>query len=359
LAAFLVTVASIMILRPVARRIGLLDRPGGRKAHDLPIPVTGGISMSVGCLAALFLFSTGPEANWGFSAGIVAFGALGVADDLLDLRPWTKLGAQAAAALVMTLPGHTLIGPADVMGLGDLRSLPIDALFTVVFVVGLANAFNMLDGVDGLAGGAAASALVWLASTAALAGGGATLSNALLLLGAVVGFLAFNARHPWRQRAAVFMGDAGSLMLGATIAYLMLELATGPRQPTFPALLWLIALPLCDTAILVLRRWAAGQSPFRADRRHVHHILLQAGLSPPAVTAVLVGACVVYGGIGVTGWLAGLSGELMLAALAVPFAAHSCLVLRRWGLVEHVRASARAPSRVPAELLARSGTGIP
>lgn len=378
LAAFAIVVAMIPAIDPVARRWGLLDQPGGRKDHGHAVPVTGGIAMFTGLSVPMLLLGPPGEVGWGLVTGLSGLVGLGAADDLLDLGPWVKLAGQFAAALaIITLNGH-LVGPGELLGLGHLHAPGLDALglgrpgfsmpgfdvpglempaldliVSALFVVGLANAFNMLDGLDGLAGGAAAAVLACLAVIAATAGSPGTLVQILLLLAAVLGFLLFNARHPWRASASVFMGDAGSLMLGAAIACFMLDLAACPAAaPPVPALLWLVAVPGFDMAILIVRRRLAGQSPFCGDRRHVHHALLRAGLSPSAAAAALVAACGVLGAAGIALWVARAPGVAVLALLVVPFAAQLHLVLHGWRRVQHLGTAPALPRGAAEEPMA-------
>ena len=337
LIAFWIAVAMILALDPVAERLGLLDRPSGRKIHDRAVPVTGGLAMTAGFMVPALLLDTSVGVEWSLIIGLSGLVVLGAIDDVLDINAWSKLAGQFAAALAMVLSTKHLTAPGELLGLGYLGTAPFNVAAGAFFIVGLANAFNMIDGLDGLAGGAAAAALTWLATIAALTGMSGVLMQSLLLLAAVLGFLAFNARHPWRASAAVFMGDAGSLLLGAAIASFTLELAASPvATPPGPALLWLVALPGFDMALLIVRRLAAGQSPFRADGQHVHHILLQAGLSPSSATLTLVVASGLLGGVGVAGWHAGLPDTALLALLLVPFTAHVYFVLHGWRIVRHL-----------------------
>src|SRR6202011_6049728 len=204
---------------------------------------------------------------------------IGLIDDMLALGPWTKLAGQIAAAVMMTLPGNHLIGTSTLLGAAVADLPQMEVALTILFVVGVINAFNMIDGLDGVAGGAAATALLSLAIVAWFTGMTGPLVHLLLLLSAVLGFLVFNLRHPWRGRASVFMGDAGSMMLGGAIAFYAIDLAVGPgRAAPLPALLWFFALPVFDTLILIVRRLAVGSNPLRGDRRHLHHSLLNAGV---------------------------------------------------------------------------------
>ncbi len=366
LAAFVVTLGLILVFAPLARQLGFVDRPNACKIRVSAVPVTGGVSMFFGILlpAALFGISAGP--NGALLAGLACFLTIGVVDDLLNLHPCVKLAGQIAAALVMVMLGQSLIGPGQLLGLPAVDRPIIDGLTTVVFIVGLANAFNMLDGIDGLVGGAALVILACLAALALVLGMAGAVSRVTLLLAAVAGFLVLNARHPWRLTAAVYLGDAGSLMLGAAIASFTLELAAGgsdPMQsdglPVTPALLWLVALPVFDTLILIARRLAGGRNPLRGDHCHIHHVLLQAGFSVAAASAILVAVCGVYGATGLLLWRMAVPNKIVLATLVVPFMAHLCFVLGGWRLVGHLRTAQGRPSAVSANPLIHPGAGLP
>jgi UDP-GlcNAc:undecaprenyl-phosphate GlcNAc-1-phosphate transferase len=165
----------------------------------------------------------------------------------------------------------------------------------------------MIDGLDGLAGGIALVVTVWLlvmCLSAPVPDWGDI--GALLTLAMVIfGFLAFNLRHPWRARASVFMGDAGSTMLGFVLSWFLIHLSQGDRSVMAPVTaVWILALPLMDTVSVMVRRICAGRSPFAADRQHLHHLLLGFGLREGQVVALLLVTALLVGGFGVAAdWL--------------------------------------------------------
>jgi UDP-GlcNAc:undecaprenyl-phosphate GlcNAc-1-phosphate transferase len=191
----------------------------------------------------------------------------------------------------------------DLFGLGEVELGGWAVPFTLFGAVGVINAFNMLDGLDGLAGGVALVAVGWLivlCLTAPTLLQQGDISALLALVAAVAGFLAFNLRHPWQARARVFMGDAGSTMLGFVLSWFMVHLSQGDRAAMAPmTAVWILALPLMDTIAVMFRRIRAGRSPFAADRQHLHHLLLGYGLSEGQVTIWLLGGAFVTGGLGV------------------------------------------------------------
>jgi UDP-GlcNAc:undecaprenyl-phosphate GlcNAc-1-phosphate transferase len=352
--AFLLSVLTILVSGGRAVRMGLMDVPKGRKIHDGAVPLTGGIAMFAGFLVPSVILSFSFDIHWGLVFGLMMLVALGVADDLWDLDPRTKLCGQVAAALTMALVDGMLIAPGSLFGGAAGGSPWITVPFTVFFMVGIINAFNMIDGLDGLAGGVATTALFWIVTAALLGGADGPVMEPLLVLCATLGFLVFNIRHPWRKRAAVFMGDAGSMMLGGAVAFFAIGLAkggAGGAHPPLPAILWFFALPVFDTVSLIGRRLAAGASPLVGDRRHMHHLLLEAGLRLEQATGVLIVASGLLGAVGFAGWQLGLPPIVLTAGLLVPFALHLAFVCFGWKALQRRigrPAAASAPVQAPA-----------
>lgn len=284
--ALLTTVLHAPLIR-FAGRLGLVDHPVGRKDHAAPIPVVGGIAMWFGLAGGLLI--AGPIAA--ASLGLLGAGALlvllGALDDRLDLSWRFRILAQVmAAAVLASLGGVELqrLGFADPpwsLTLGWL-SLPI----TVFAVVGLINAVNMVDGVDGLAGTLVFSSLIMMA----LIGADRLPQLAIQLMvasAAVLVFLSFNLRLPGRARALTFMGNSGSALLGLLLAWAAIRLTHDEGSQITPALApWLVALPILDCLALIARRLSERRSPFAADRRHFHHLLIDRGCSVSLVVAI-------------------------------------------------------------------------
>jgi UDP-GlcNAc:undecaprenyl-phosphate GlcNAc-1-phosphate transferase len=216
---------------------------------------------------------------------------------------------------------------------------PLAAPLTIFAIVGLINAVNMMDGIDGLAGSLTLVSLFWLAVAAELLGRDAEFSISLLAAFCVVGFLGFNLRHPWRARAKVFLGDAGSMMLGALLGFIAVailqsggqgagaDMGMGGEGQSIQALspavvLWICAIPIIDTLSLIVRRTAHGRSPFSSDRQHLHHLMLDAGLNESQAVAVLSIGGAVLGGIGVLGWHLGVPEVVLLLGLVAPVGLH-------------------------------------
>lgn len=290
IASFSIVIVLIYMLDPIARKVGLLDKPdGGRKDHALPTPVTGGLAIAIGTiLPALLMTHLTPQLlGLGVAAAILI--VTGVIDDLYDIRWQIRVVAQVFAALAIAVIGGVkveAIGPVFGLGATELGWLSIP--FTVLATVGLINALNMCDGLDGLCGSLALCALAMLIAGSVYAGN-VDLSNGLTLIaGAVAGFLALNLRTPWRKRASVFLGNSGSAYLGLIIAWAAFRLTQNPEYPVTPVLApFLIAPPVIDCLVLIMKRLAARKSPFAADRTHVHHLMLDAGFTPTGVVLAL------------------------------------------------------------------------
>ncbi len=290
LVAFAITWMALALLTPLAPRLRLLDYPRGRKNHAAPTPVTGGLAMAVGVvMAALVFVPMAGDGFWGFAAAAIVLIGVGVMDDIHDIRWHWRVLSQVIAALIMVYASGVRVeqlGP--VFGLDSMALGALSVPFTVFATVGLINAINMVDGVDGLAGGLVWCALLMLAAAALYAGNGLIAERLMLLMGAVAAFLVFNMRWPWRQRARLFMGNGGSAFLGLVVAWFAFRLTQNASHPVNPVLaLWLLPIPVMDTLVVMMRRIRSRRSPFHADRNHIHHLMIDAGVSVSRTVALL------------------------------------------------------------------------
>lgn len=285
--ALLVSLIALAALIPLAMRLGLVDRPAGRKDHAAPIPVVGGLGVYLGVCAAVALLSPLTASTLALMAAGAVLIATGIADDLRDLHWLPRILSQSTAALILVFGGVALthLGDGDpplTLQLG-VWSLPI----TVFAVVGIINALNMIDGVDGLSGSVALVSFLILAFCATLAGQTALTLVLVACAAATAGFLIYNVRMPGRARALTFLGNSGSALLGLMLAYATIELTHAEGARVTPALgPWMVALPILDCLTLIIRRLVDGRSPFAADRGHLHHLLLDRGWSANGVVAV-------------------------------------------------------------------------
>jgi UDP-GlcNAc:undecaprenyl-phosphate GlcNAc-1-phosphate transferase len=307
--AFLASALACRLLVAIAPRLGLVDLPDlARKVHTTPTPRAGGIGIALGLLAGLLaLWEPGLllDSRWG--AGLAMF-AVGLLDDRKPL-PWQlRLGAQFVIVTAAVL----------LIGLPDRWMIPLAA----VWVVALVNAFNMIDNMDMLSGGTAVVAAGWLGALALL--GGEDARPEFVLAAAVAGFLVFNL-----PPARLFMGDGGSMLLGVVLGTGGVEwlARTSPRWMNVGALLAVLALPLYDLVVVVGLRLVQGRSPFQADKQHVSHRLVRAGLTPAVAVGLLhllalasgAAGVILYetssplaAGVLVAGWIAFAGADLVI-----------------------------------------------
>jgi UDP-GlcNAc:undecaprenyl-phosphate/decaprenyl-phosphate GlcNAc-1-phosphate transferase len=323
LVAFGVAAALARALAPIALRIGLADPPGGRKQHLGTIPITGGVAMYAGFAAGALASGlvAGPVLALVAALGLMIAG--GAADDMHDISPRAKFLFQLTAALFMTSwAGVQVTDLGDLLGFGPAGLYGWALPFSVVCALGVINALNMVDGLDGAAGGVALVVALWLAGCAAAQALAVQTVLLLLLAAAIAGFLVWNLRTPLRRQAAVFMGDAGSMMLGLALCWFSIDLTQGPGH-TLPPItcVWLLAVPLLDMARVIFLRLRRGASLFGADRGHFHHWLLARGYSEPATAWLLVGASALSGAIGVCAWRFGVPDWAMFYAFLALLAA--------------------------------------
>lgn len=326
-ASLALSVLLVVFLRRLAVPFHLVDVADDRKIHEGAIPLCGGIAIFLS-FACITLLERPVSPGLGFWMAMALIVGLGVADDRFALAARVRFLAHILIALALI----AMEGLGQ-LSFGDL--LPVEAVggavglfvLSVAFVVGMVNAWNMVDGVDGLAGGSAVATLVWILLLAIHIGEEGLAFSVTVLVTAIGGFLVFNARSPWCTKASVYLGDAGSTMLGAIIAYFILRLADGAEGLAFPVLLWLVVLPVVDTLSLIVRRMLDHRSPMSADRRHLHHLLIDSGLSQAVASYTLIAMSFLYGGIGYLGLVAGLPASVMTVGLVFVALGHTVFVL--------------------------------
>jgi|GEM_PF-621590 len=339
-ASFLVCLLAIVGLRPVAVAVDLVDKPGGRKTHHGEIPIVGGIAMFLGLSVGLGLVPGDPLRSETFIAACALLVVTGLLDDRFELSPWLRLPAQAAATLMVVtqLFAGTGFGLGNPLGFGNIEFHGLAAFVVILFfVVGAINAFNMLDGMDGLAG---AVSLVALSGISVLAFGGGqpfTLQVSLTLAGAVGAFLLFNLPIRRNRGVRCFMGDAGSTLIGFILALLCMRLTQGQTRILAPvSVLWLVALPVFELLWTIIRRVSRRQSPFRADREHFHHLLVDAGLGVRGAFIVYVLCATVLTGAGLLFHEVGLPESLQFALFVLTGIFTVMLMFRVPVLVAHL-----------------------
>jgi len=290
LATFAISIVMSFILVPVARRIGLVDKPGGRKTHAGDIPLLGGVVIFISFLAVCAYLSA---LNGALISAMALLLFLGLYDDRYDLKPTYKLLGQVGAALILMLAGDIHITSlGSLPGGGELRLGLWGFPFTLIAIVGLINALNMSDGIDGLASSLTLMALAHLVMAMHLIGrplDEGVLVEIIVFSAAIFGFFILNLGLVKNRK--IFLGDTGSMILGLFLAYhLILASQRQPLTDTLPTSLvpWMVALPVMDTLTLIYRRIRQGLSPMAPDRTHLHHLLIDTGLSARATLIVML-----------------------------------------------------------------------
>ena len=292
-AVFFTTAILIYGLIKLAPRLGLIALPSGHRQHLDATPMVGGIALYTGILLGIVILDK-PYVS--LTPSLLLMCIVGVLDDRYKLPSWCRLVAQAIAAyLMIQLTGIQLFDLGylftsnKLVLLGDVGIV----VMTVFASVGVINAINMSDGLDGLAG-----ALVFAVLLCLLLMGHPAQGLIIASLSALAGFLVWNLRVG-RKSATVFMGDAGSTMLGLLLAALLIQYSQEEAGMLPVTALWLLALPLIDAVAVLIVRPLRKRSPFTADRMHYHHQLLDRGFSANAVVLVLIALQLMFIGIGV------------------------------------------------------------
>ncbi|MCX5807654.1 MAG: MraY family glycosyltransferase [Proteobacteria bacterium] len=273
LLSLFVTIPIIPILIRVAERFHALDMPDERKVHSHPIPRIGGIAMVIGTFATAFLWADSSPFFKAYAIGIAIIVAFGLIDDLKQLDYRVKFGAQLLASFIIVFYGDIKIDDLGAM-LPEGYALPvwISVPLTVFVIVGVTNAINLADGLDGLAGGISLISLCCIGYLAYIQENTIISFLAISLIGAVFGFLRFNT-HP----ATLFMGDTGSQFLGFSLIVMLLSITQEDTalSPVLPLII--LGFPVLDTLTVMGERIANGRSPFKPDKNHFHHRLMRLG----------------------------------------------------------------------------------
>ena len=284
LAAAAIALAGTPLARALAIRLGAIDMPDARRIHALPTPRLGGLAIAAGILLTAWISRVlpgpagqlDPRPLLGLTCAAGPILALGIADDRRSVGPWVKLVVQACAAMALVVFGYGIPLLTNPFGAAFVPPVWLNVALTVLWVILVTNAINLVDGLDGLAAGVVAIACVSLWIVARMHADFYVMFFASLLIGACAGFLRWNF-----PPASVFMGDTGSQFLGLTLAALsLLDNRKGTAAVTLLLPLVALALPLADSVLAFVRRAVARQHVFRGDTQHVHHQLLAIGLSP-------------------------------------------------------------------------------
>lgn len=286
-------------LAPIARKIDLVDRPSARKRQDFSVPLIGGLSMGIAFSLSMLLFPIGLESYriLFFCIGVML--VIGVLDDHQDIPAGAKFLAQmAVAALLVFVDDRMVLFIGDIFGTGFSQGLNVFAPWlTIVAIVAIINAFNMIDGHDGLAASVtliSLGALLFLLIHTSI--GIEHFLFLSLFMTVLATFLLFNLPGLIGKKRQIYMGDAGSMLLGLVVAYFLIDLSqrgvpieeTGISTIKPAAVPWIIGLPFLDEVSVMTKRTLKGRRLWVADRGHFHHFLLDIGLSKNTTLGLLV-----------------------------------------------------------------------
>lgn len=292
-----VFIASIIItplVKKFAIKIGAVDQPNHRKVHVRIMPRLGGLAIFLAFIIGFFIYQPeSPDAIY-IIIGAFIIVLTGMFDDLYELRPIIKLGGQLIAAGIVVFLGNIEIGFINLPFGGVLDFGFLSAFLTIIWIVGITNAVNLIDGLDGLAAGVSTIGLLTLSVMAFIMQDMFVLAMSLMLAVSTFGFLFYNF-YP----AKIFMGDTGSLFLGFMIAVLSL---LGFKNITFISLaipVIILGVPISDTFFAIFRRLRTKQKLSAPDKSHLHHCLINSGFSHRQTVLLIYGMAAMFGGAGI------------------------------------------------------------
>jgi UDP-GlcNAc:undecaprenyl-phosphate GlcNAc-1-phosphate transferase len=327
--AFGLTIGVIILLKPLALRLGLADVPGGRKSHEGNIPLIGGIAIFIGVSFAFLTLNISLSPYRCLIACIALLVVTGILDDFHELSPKTRLFVQIFTGFLMVWWGkNSLLSLGNLFNLGDIKlgyyfAFPV----TIFAVVAIINAVNMTDGVDGLAGSISFIELFYLGWLCHHAHFWPDKMIIELILCGLLGFLYFN--FPIKSKASVFLGDSGSMMLGFMLVWFCVFLSQPEHLAAPPVVfLWIMAVPIFEISSVVFRRLIRGFSPFKADRGHLHYFLLEKNLSSLQATLVISLMSVIMGLIGILGEKYLINQSILFTGFFVVFIVYFWITLK-------------------------------
>ncbi|KJS81353.1 MAG: UDP-phosphate N-acetylglucosaminyl 1-phosphate transferase [Peptococcaceae bacterium BICA1-8] len=293
--SFLITLGLVPLIKKMAFKVGAVDNPCQRKVHCKPMPRLGGLAIYIGFIAMVLLTQPLTQQIIGLVLGSTIIAMIGVVDDIKDLSPKLKLLGQIIAACVLVafnIDVDYITHPFanGVVSLGYL-SIPV----TVLWVVGITNAVNLIDGLDGLAAGLSAIAAITLAIVGYSQGHMLMVVLSLMLAASTLGFLRYNF-YP----AQIFMGDSGSMFLGFNLSALaIMGFAKSITVISVFVPILILGIPIFDTMFAIIRRYFNGQPIFKADKEHLHHCLLNKGFTHKQTVLLIYAINILLAGTGV------------------------------------------------------------
>lgn len=339
--AFFATLFSLFYMHPRAIQRGFVDRADHRKLHTGNIPLVGGPAIYFSVMSALLVHHSAPQTLYYFIGGGILM-LLGVVDDKRNLRVSLRLFTIMLITIFLFYYAQFRINfLGDLFNTGDIWLDNFALIFTVIAVLGAITAFNMVDGIDGLLGCLSIVTFASLAVLFALSGQIAICAISIAFITALLSFLVCNLDLLLGKKYKVFMGDSGSFFIGFSVICLLIigtqlsseQLLAGDQVVFKPVTaLWIIAVPLMDMAANILRRLRKGQSPFMADRGHLHHILQRIGLSDMQVLIFITLLASIFAIIGILAEIYQVSEFIMVSAFVSLFIIYFYFYSHSWKL---------------------------
>ncbi|MEZ9508273.1 UDP-N-acetylglucosamine--undecaprenyl-phosphate N-acetylglucosaminephosphotransferase [Vibrio cyclitrophicus] len=340
--------SSLFLMRKVAKAVGLVDKPNERKLHNGAIPLVGGIAISLSISQYLVTHPDVIPHSEVFLASIAALIVIGALDDKFDISFKIRLIVQAILSIcMMYFADLQLENIGNLFGLGDLHLGFLSPVITILAVIGAINAFNMVDGIDGLLGGLAIVTLGAIAILLKVDSQHGLAYLCVVFIVAIIPYILMNLGILGRERK-VFMGDAGSMMIGFTVIWLLLGASQDPSESLMRPItaLWLIAVPLMDMAAIMFRRVRRGVSPFKPDREHLHHIFQRLGFTPRQTLAIICAIASSFAGFGIYGEFLKVPESTMFILFLVCFASYTVAMSYVWRITSWVRRCRNLPEKV-------------
>lgn len=308
--AFIASVLLTPLVKKLAYRVGAVDRPNQRKVHAKIMPRLGGLAIFLAFLIGVLIYR--PENQAIIPIIIASFIIIltGVLDDMLEISAKAKFLGQTIAAAIVIFFGDITIASINLPFGGVLDFGYLSIPLTLIWIVGITNAINLIDGLDGLAAGVSTIALFTLSAMAFIMNDGFVLMMALILAASSLGFLFYNF-HP----AKIFMGDTGALFLGFIISVLAL---LGFKNVTFVSLVIpviMLGVPISDTFFAIVRRLLNKQPPFQPDKSHLHHRLISIGFTHKQTVTIIYGLAAMFGLAAIIFSMAKVWGAILLAVV--------------------------------------------
>ncbi|WP_238481049.1 MraY family glycosyltransferase [Dyella telluris] len=327
---------------------GLVDHPSKRKQHVGKIPLVGGLAIFMGVTVGAACYG---QFHW-FEKSIISTAALltfiGALDDRFDLSVRGRLFIQAASVVTVIAVSGVYIHTLGTLFGHDIELEWLGPPVTIIAIIGLVNAFNMMDGIDGLAG---SLALVSIAAIAMFVGTSTLRSSLVLLILLAMASLPYLLANLGVMGNKIFLGDAGSMLIGYLLAWTLIRMSQVPESNLSPVdVLWCVGLPVCDTLSVMCRRMSQGKSPFKPDRGHIHHILMRAGLGPRSTLVVLIAIAVSIAFVGATLRDRVPSPGARLATFIVLMFAYGLFTTRAWlkqEAAQHEKDLRAQPASIP------------